>query len=34
MTNENVEIANSFNIDDDFNHFFSFHNEINYALTL
>ncbi len=34
MTNENVENANSFNIDDDFNSFFSFHNEIDYALTL
>jgi hypothetical protein len=34
MTNENAEIANSFNTDDDFNNFFSFHNEIDYALTL
>jgi enoyl reductase-like protein len=34
MTNENVEIANSFNINDDFNSFFSFHNEVDYALTL
>jgi enoyl reductase-like protein len=34
MTNENAEIANSFNIDDDFNNFFSFHNEVDYALTL
>jgi enoyl reductase-like protein len=34
MTNENAEIANSFNIDDDFNSFFSFHNEIDYALIL
>ncbi len=34
MTNENAEIANSFNTDDDFNSFFSFHNEVDYALTL
>ncbi len=34
MTNENAEIANSFNIDDDFNSFFYFYNEINYALIL
>jgi hypothetical protein len=34
MTNENAEIANSFNIDDDFNNFFSFHNKINYVLIL
>jgi uncharacterized protein YaaR (DUF327 family) len=34
MTNENVENANSINTDDDFNNFFSFHNEIDYALTL
>jgi hypothetical protein len=34
MTNENAENANSFNTDDDFNSFFSFHNEIDYALTL
>jgi enoyl reductase-like protein len=34
MTNENAEIANSFNIDDDFNNFFFFHNEIDYVLTL
>ncbi len=34
MTNENAENANSFNIDDDFNSFFSFHNEVDYALTL
>ncbi len=34
MTNENAENANSFNTDDDFNSFFSFHNEVDYALTL
>jgi enoyl reductase-like protein len=34
MTNENAEIANSSNIDDDFNSFFFFHNEIDYALIL
>jgi hypothetical protein len=34
LTNENAENANSSNIDDDFNSFFSFHNEIEYALTL
>jgi enoyl reductase-like protein len=34
MTNENAENANSFITDDDFNSFFSFHNEIDYALTL
>jgi enoyl reductase-like protein len=34
MTNKNVEIANSFNTDDDFNNFFSFHNEVDYALIL
>ncbi len=34
MTNEIAENANSINTDDDFNNFFSFHNEIDYALTL
>jgi hypothetical protein len=34
MMNENVEVANSSNTDDDFNSFFSFHNEVDYALTL
>ncbi len=34
MTNENAEVANSFNTDDDFNSFFFFHNEVDYALTL
>jgi hypothetical protein len=34
MTNDNVENANSINIDDDFNNFFLFHNEIDYALIL
>jgi enoyl reductase-like protein len=34
MTNENAENANSINTDDDFNNFFSFPNEIDYALIL
>jgi hypothetical protein len=34
MTNENAENANSININDDFNNFFFFHNEIDYVLTL
>jgi hypothetical protein len=34
MTNENAENSNSFNTDDDFNNFFSFHNEIDYVLIL
>jgi hypothetical protein len=34
MTNENAENANLINIDDDFNSFFFFHNEVDYALTL
>ncbi len=34
MTNKNAENANSINIDDDFNSFFSFHNEVDYALIL
>jgi hypothetical protein len=34
MTNENAENTNSISTDDDFNSFFSFHNEVDYALIL
>jgi hypothetical protein len=34
MTNDNAENANSINTTDDFNNFFPFHNEVDYALTL